>query len=159
MTKLWKNTPENFWAQVQPVDSGCHEWTGKREKSGYGRVSWLGRKRLAHRMAMFLTGKLDDLEAEVLVLHRCDNRRCCNPEHLFLGTHSDNTRDAVDKGRQFLPYNRGARSGLAKLTEEQVQEIRAKYASGYGTQQKIATDHGVTQMVVSRIVRGVSYCG
>ena len=108
---------------------------------------------------MFLAGRLDDLDTKLLVLHRCDNRRCCNPEHLFLGTHSDNTLDAVGKGRQFLPDNRGERSGLAKLTEEQVQEIRTKYASGCGTQQKIATAHGVTQMVVSRIVRGVSYCG
>lgn len=108
---------------------------------------------------MFLTGKLDDLEAEVLVLHRCDNRRCCNPEHLFLGTHSDNTCDAVGKGRQFTPDNRGERSGLAKLTNEQVQEIRTKYAAGYGPQQKIATEYGVTQMAVSRIVRGVTYCG
>ena len=159
MTKVWKNTPDNFWDQVEPVDSGCYEWTGKLEKSGYGRVSWYGKKRLAHRVAMFLSSKLADLDTKLLVLHRCDNPKCCNPRHLFLGTHSDNTRDAVSKGRQFIPDNRGARSGNAKLTLEQADEIRTKYAFGYGPQQKIAAEYGVSQMVISKIVRGVTYCG
>ena len=159
MTKVWKNTPNNFWDQVEPVDSGCYEWTGKLEKSGYGRVSWHGKKRLAHRIAMFLSGRLADLDTKLLVLHRCDNPKCCNPRHLFLGTHSDNTRDAVSKGRQFTPDNRGARSGNAKLTIEQADEIRTKYALGYGPQQKIAAEYGVSQMVISKIVRGVTYCG
>jgi hypothetical protein len=159
MTKVWKNTPENFWDQVEPVDSGCYEWTGKMEKSGYGRVSWYGKKRLAHRVAMFLSSRLADLDTKLLVLHRCDNRKCCNPRHLFLGTHSDNTCDAVSKGRQFMPDNRGARSGNAKLTLAQADEIRTKYAHGYGSQHKIAAEYGVSQMVISKVVRGVTYCG
>jgi hypothetical protein len=159
MIKVWKNTPENFWAQVEPVDSGCYEWVGKREKSGYGRVSWHGKKRLTHRVALFLSGRLADLDTKLLVLHRCDNRRCCNPRHLFLGTHSDNTCDAVSKGRQFIPDNRGARSGLSKLTNAQADDIRRLYAAGGVPQRKIATEYGVTQMTVSRIVRGVTYYG
>jgi hypothetical protein len=157
MGKVWKNTPENFWAQVQPADSGCHEWQGKREKSGYGRVSWHGKKRLAHRVAMYLRGLLEDLDSKACVLHRCDNPRCCNPEHLFFGTHSDNTRDAVAKGRQFMPNNRGERSGLSKLTNAQASEVRRLYAAGGLSQYKLAAQFGVTQMAVSRITRGITY--
>jgi hypothetical protein len=159
MTKVWKNTPENFWDQVEPVDSGCYEWTGKMEKSGYGRVSWYGKKRLAHRVAMFLSSRLADLDTKLLVLHRCDNRKCCNPRHLFLGTHSDNTCDAVSKGRQFTPDNRGERSGLSKLTNAQADDIRRLYAAGGVPQCKIAAEYGVSQMVISKVVRGVTYCG
>lgn len=158
MSKVWKNTPANFWAKVRATESGCMEWTAQCVASGYGRLAWHGKKRLAHRVAAYLHGVLDDLDAEICVLHKCDNRVCCNPEHLFLGTKRDNTQDAVAKGRQVVPKGRGENSGSAKLTNTQASEIRKLYAAGGVSQQHIANTYGVTQMVISHIVRGNSYC-
>lgn len=158
MSKFWKNTPANFWSKVRPTESGCMEWTAQITKHGYGRVSWHKRKRLAHRLAMYLHGVLDDLDSETCVLHRCDNRLCCNPDHLFLGTKRDNTQDAMRKGRQVIPKGRGETSGNAKLTNSQAAEIRNRYSAGGISQQKLAIEYGVTQMVVSHIVRGNTYC-
>ncbi len=91
------------------------------------------------------------------MLHKCDNRLCCNPEHLFLGSHSDNTRDAVAKGRQFFPDNRGAHSANAKLSPSDVTLIRDVYSAGGISQQQLASRYGVHQMTISKVVRGSSY--
>jgi hypothetical protein len=155
--KLWKNTEENFWGQTQERASGCVEWVGKTEKGGYGRVSWHGSKKLAHRVAAYLSGKLEDLDSTQCVLHRCDNPPCCNPQHLFIGTKKENTLDAVAKGRQATPDNRGERSGNAKLSNAQAEEIRRIYSGGGISQQKLGVRYGVGQMSVSKIVRGIAY--
>lgn len=89
-------TPENFLARTKLVPSGCLEWTGCLNRGGYGRV---GRgqhnaSRVAYRL---FKGDPGDL----LVCHSCDNPICVNPEHLWLGTPSDNMRDCVSKGRHF----------------------------------------------------------
>ena len=158
MTKVWRNTPENFFLSVQHTD-GCHLWLGKVERSGYGRVSWHGKKRLAHRVAAHLSGVLADLDSPEIVMHSCDNRLCCNPKHLRIGSQSDNMRDAVSKGRMRLPDNRGARSANAKLSRGDAVAIRAVYAAGGVSQAHIGARYGVSQMVISRIIRGVSYRG
>lgn len=121
-----------FWSraakQTEPVGSGlgpCWEWRGSLVHNGYGRfyVAFAnGRRRtlMAHRVAWMLTrGQWPD----ELVCHRCDNRKCVNPEHLFLGDQTDNLRDMREKGRQH--YVRGARHGMARLSEQEVREIRA----------------------------------
>jgi len=156
--KVWKNSPENFWSQVSPpTTTGCREWLGMVTKHGYGRVSWHGKKRLSHRVAFHIHGVLVNLEGPLCVLHRCDNRLCCNPEHLFLGTKKDNTQDAMSKGRQILPHAKGEKSGNAKLTNAQAEEIRQLYKSGELSQIKIAKIYGVNQMSISKITRGLAY--
>jgi len=80
-------------------------------------------------------------------MHSCDNRLCVNPAHLSLGTNSDNIADAVKKGRK-----------VNKLTREQADEIRARYADGE-TQASIAADFSVSQMTVSLIVRNKFHVG
>jgi HNH endonuclease len=82
---------------IQTANNECWDWNGTIATNGYGRVfannKWIG----AHRVVWeFVYGKIPD---GLYVLHRCDNRRCCNPNHLFLGTHLDNVRDATLKGR------------------------------------------------------------
>lgn len=157
--KLWRNTPENFWSYVLPPDgNGCRVWSGKCERSGYGRVSWLGHKRLAHRVAAMLSDMLTDITDRSVIIHHCDNRRCCNPDHLEVATQQKNMQDAVSKGRMKQPDNRGVKSGNSRLTAEQILVIRASYENGSVSQQSLADKFGVTQMVISRIVRGVSYC-
>ena len=86
------------------VESGCWEWKGKLDTGGYGVInveSQRGAK--AHRVAYAVwVGPIGDMH----VLHKCDNRRCINPDHLWLGTHSDNMQDMWDKGRHPLPKKR-----------------------------------------------------
>jgi hypothetical protein len=88
------------------------------------------------------------------VLHSCDNRKCCNPKHFFLGSYSDNQRDAYNKKRRAQP--KGAAHVNAKLTTKQVEAIRKRYAAGE-YQQPLAEKYGVSQRVISLIVRGESY--
>lgn len=82
--------------------------------------------------------------------HRCDNPPCINPEHLFLGTRGDNNRDALAKGRTLNGENKIQH----KLTDEQVGQIRSRYAAGGISQSSLASEFGVSQQLVSDLVRG-----
>lgn len=87
--------------------SGCWEWQGALA-DGYGRIKIDGRVALAHRVSAYCVEIVDDIfdpTRTTCVLHRCDNRKCCNPDHLFAGTLSDNMQDCADKGR--LGVHRG----------------------------------------------------
>jgi hypothetical protein len=89
-------TPWRFWARVSRTDD-CWEWQAYVKNNGYGVLRHCGRLWHAHRLAWLIThGELAD---EAFVCHRCDNPRCVRPDHLFLGTHTDNMRDAWSKGR------------------------------------------------------------
>lgn len=85
--------------------------------------------------------------------HKCDNRRCVNPDHLFLGTRADNIRDAVAKNRQA----KGRDSAWAKVTEKQVREIRERYAAGGITQKELGREYGLGQYTVSAMVRRITW--
>jgi hypothetical protein len=93
----------------------------------------------------------------LFVCHTCDHGWCQNPAHWFLGTQAQNMRDAAEKGRIITPDNRGARHGMAKLTEAQVEEIRARYARGDIRQRDLGAEYGIGQQQVSRILRGDSW--
>lgn len=82
-------------------ESGCWEWNGQLSKSGYGKIHWrlYGHLRV-HRVAMFLWRDFPLTDTR-RVLHRCDNRKCFNPEHLFVGTDRDNQQDCLSKGRNY----------------------------------------------------------
>jgi len=106
--------------------SGCWEYSA-RTKSGYGRIYYEGRQWRAHRLVWTtLHGAIPEGQ---YVLHRCDNRACVNPDHLFLGTHGDNMRDAAAKGRFRLQKN-PERSNLARLLPQQALEIRRRFKAG-----------------------------
>lgn len=161
-----KNTPENFWAKVlkkKPTD--CWEWQGSTTSSGYGNLSWHGAPVQAHRVAYFLTFGGIGLETgfrhtgkartyKRFVLHRCDNRLCCNPEHLFLGSMRTNQLDAYQKGRKQQPRSQHAN---AKLTPAQVRSIRKKYDAEGVRQVDLAREFSVSQRVISLVVRRESY--
>lgn len=89
-----------------------------------------------------------------LVCHHCDNPPCVNPAHLFLGAPTDNMQDMIKKGRQ--RFRRGADAGAAKLTEDQVREIRGLLDAGH-PQRGIASEYGVQQMTISHIATGRSW--
>lgn len=161
-----KNTPEDFWSRVacgEPTD--CWEWQGSKTSSGYGSVSWHGETVPAHRLAYFLSRGGIELHTGFrlggkakryrrFVLHKCDNRRCCNPAHLFLGSMSTNLKDAYDKKRKTQPRSKHVN---AKLTPTQVQEIRTAYDNGAAKQTELASLYGVSQRAISLVVRRETY--
>jgi hypothetical protein len=130
-----------FWAKVNKTD-GCWLWTAGVHAVGYGRFGASnGVTVSAHRYSYEqCVGPIPD---GMLVCHRCDNRLCVRPDHLFLGTHEENTRDAMKKGR----LAKGERAGSAKLTAE---IVRAIFLAA-GTQDDIAARFGVSQGHVWRI--------
>lgn len=137
---------ERFWSYVERTE-GCWTWKLSTASNGYGRFSPDGEIQVnAHRFAWEITyGPISDgLE----VCHRCDNPACVNPAHLFLGTHRENMLDMVQKGRHFRP-------GLehrAKLTREQVAEIRHRYATEKISQRQLARDYGVSKATIGHLL-------
>lgn len=136
---------DNFWSWAVKASSGCWEWTRSFNNQGYGqqRVTG-GRTLVAHRVAYALHHGA--IPGGQQVLHRCDNPKCVNPDHLFLGTQSDNIRDAVSKGR----HRRGD-GPASRFTASEVAEILA----ATGSQRELAKRFGVAQNVIGRIKRGV----
>jgi len=156
-----KQTAESFWRRVKVGDpEECWEWTGSRNNTGYGTVAWDGAVWTAHRVAAFLSGLVESAKApdehsdDGHVLHKCDNRACCNPHHFFLGNYTANQKDAYSKGRRSQP--KGEKHSNAKLSNEEAREIREKYSTGL-TQAHLAKEYGVSQIAISLIVRRKTY--
>ena len=138
-----------FWSKAaRPTWTDCWIWMGAKAGNGYGNVWVAGKYMAAHRHAFECVN--GPLQHGDVVRHTCDTPLCCNPAHLVPGTHADNMRDKVERGRSL----RGERHNMVKLTESQVTEIRAKYAAGGRTQQSIGAEYGVSVQLVSLIVRG-----
>lgn len=129
----------------------CWNWTGGKNKYGYGRINFHGRILAAHRVSYELF--VGPFPEHLRVCHSCDNPACVNPSHLFLGTDADNVCDCISKGRNC----RGERVASAKLTEQQVLDIRAKYANGLALQRELASEYGVSRMQISDIVCGKAW--
>lgn len=148
-----------FWARVDMGDkASCWNWTGLAHKSPknptpYGVLGWRGKVSRAHRVAYELVN--GEIPAKAMVLHECDNTLCCNPDHLYLGDHHQNMRDVVERKRN--KGHPGAQNGRAKLTQEQADAIRVRYAAGGISQQAIADEIGISQFAVSAIVRNERY--
>lgn len=146
---------ERFLRGIRKLPNGC--WvcdTAYAMSNGYAEIKidriksrgLLSRKRV-HRLSYeHFVGPIPD---DRYVLHRCDNRPCCNPEHLFLGTYDDNLKDMAAKDRSAF----GERSGQAKLTEADVLAIYRLYADGM-LQREIGERYGITQTAVGLIVNG-----
>lgn len=172
ITRFWTKVNKNGPVPPhQPHLGPCHEWMGGLS-SGYGRLRIEGEDVYTHRVAWIIAnGPIPD---GLFVLHHCDNRKCVNADHLFLGTAGDNIRDAKRKGRtqsgdnhwsrrspehvqrgddhwsKRMPDRRacGPRCKKSDLTDDDIREIR----NSKELQRDIAKRKGITQATVSRIV-------
>lgn len=155
LTLMGAPLEERFWSKVDRSGGpdACWPWTARIGAGGYGSFAFdHTHPRGAHRVAFELThGPIpaeDPGSARIFVLHRCDNRPCCNPAHLFIGTHDENMADMVAKGRQAV----GERSGQARLTADEVLAIRKMVADG-ATYRQAAERFGVSTPCVGEIAR------
>lgn len=90
-----------FWSRVAKGDGdGCWEWSGALTTSGYPQFHNGERQENGHRFSFRIHHELDVIPKGLCVCHHCDNPKCVRPDHLFLGTHADNMRDSVKKGRR-----------------------------------------------------------
>jgi hypothetical protein len=150
---------DRFWTHVTKADGdGC--WTWNTAKPGeYGRLGIGGSNDLAHRYSWTLHN--GPIPNGLYVLHKCDNRPCVRPDHLFLGTHIDNVRDMCAKGRAYLQVNPGAVSGerspRAVLTEAQVIEIRSRYSDRHLSAAKVAAIYGVSAGTIDFVLSGKTW--
>lgn len=138
---------DRFWSKVRRAGPDeCWEWIASLNQSGYGNFMLQRSNRMAHRLSYMESN--GEIPAGMLVCHRCDNPKCVNPAHLFLGTHADNMADRDRKGRR-TPL-RGGAVATSKLTEQQVIEIRRSQES----RRVLATRYGVDLSNISGIKRG-----
>lgn len=148
-TILEEPLAERFWRHVDRSggQDACWPWIGASSDKRYGSFGIRGKTERAHRVAYRISK--GDFDPSLSVCHACDMTWCCNPAHLFLGTHADNMADRTSKMRE----RRGSAHPCAKLSEESVAEIRVRHARGERYAQ-LAQEYGVDRMTISRAVRG-----
>ena len=150
MSKTLEQRFNEKW--VENSETGCWDWTASTFPSGYGRIREGGRETNhvgAHRISYKL--HVGEIPSGLCVCHRCDRRCCVNPDHLFLGTHEDNMRDMVEKGRALG----GGRNPKAKLSQGDIDFVRwALPRWGKGGAAHLAKFFGVSQTQMSRIKYG-----
>lgn len=157
-----------FWSHVQKSENGCWEWTAYRNKKGYGYLGFgIGKKKtlqvIVHRLSYTIEHGEEPKEC---VLHRCDNPACVRPDHLFLGTREENNLDMVAKGRHGSKLHpeqwkrnrpRADKHARAKLSWDQVREMRRLYATGAYTYQMLSDQFSMSMSQIANIIRGAQW--
>lgn len=149
--KLHQERIDEFWSRTR-LDGDCLLWTAGKTGHGYGVFFADGKNRSAHRISYELThGEVPD---GLILRHTCDRPACVNPNHLITGTHLDNTRDKMERGRHRTPI--GVDHCRAKIDETAVLHIRQLRASGY-TYKEIGDGYGISKTAVAMIATGETW--
>ena len=130
---------------------GCWIWTRSTTGKGYGVFSFKGRRKKAHHAAYEVFK--GPIPSGSHLCHHCDNKLCCNPEHLYVGNQSTNMRDMYNRGRGGPPHTPGEKNGRAKLTEAAVREIRVSLES----YKVLANKYGVTTDTIRNAMFGKTW--
>lgn len=129
-------------------DTGCWEWTGAVGKqNGYGIITINGKAEAAHRVSYKIS--VGEIAKGLMVLHKCNNRICVNPEHLYLGTHNDNMRDMAH-----TQAVKGENNARALLSESDVKEIKQLIKERKMFYRDIAEKYGVKRQTIKDIALG-----
>lgn len=141
-------------SRVTMTEAGCWEFDSVNIH-GYGHVTIHSIYYRVHRLSWEIN--VGPIPKGMWVLHKCDNRACCNPDHLFLGTPQDNVDDMRAKNRDSYGHNKGSNNGQAVLCEDDVVQIRKLLASTNYTQDRIGRMFGVTRGAIKSIKYGVTW--
>lgn len=152
---------ERFWRQVDVLDdNSCWNWNGKSLIRGYGVIGLGGRKRgkiLSHRASWIIAnGEIPTNQSEhhgFVVMHTCDNRLCCNPKHLKLGTQRDNVQDMINKNRGSTPDLKGEKHPNSRFTEDDIKYIR----SSKKTNADLGREFSCARQVIGNIRNRISW--
>jgi hypothetical protein len=153
---LKRNSIEDFWSKVDKTpgygpNGDCWNWRGYiHSRFGYGVFSFDGKQQRANRLSFMFSNGVDP--KDLCVCHSCDNRKCVNPAHLWLGTYKDNTQDMISKGRN----SRGEDRPLAKRTEKDILKIIELYKDGM-TPKKISDTLGINLGAVGKVLHRKSW--
>lgn len=175
---LSQNDLNRFWSFVDiRTDDECWPWMGGRLPKGYGHFTFRRKAIKAHRLSYFINTGIDPNES--IVCHKCDNPPCCNPGHLFAGTHKSNAEDRSAKGRSAFgdknwtrkyperipkgndhwmakkPHliRKGESTGIAKITAEIAKAIRERHVPLVVTARHLAEEFGTTKHIVQDVLR------
>jgi hypothetical protein len=159
-----RKTFTDVWSFIdQSSDDACWEWQGHTNNGGYGSMTVKQVTYSAHRLAYALANPNSitfaapkDKKLKEFVLHKCDNRLCCNPNHLFLGNYDDNNKDAKAKGRS--NSCKGAQHKKAKLTQDQAEQARLFCGHGW-SYVEVGKMFGIHANNISKICKYKSYIG
>lgn len=143
---------KRFWDNVNVGEVyECWEWKRGTCSGGYAGMSINNTSFQMHRYSYIINR--GPIPPRMEVMHACDNRRCVNPFHLSLGTTLDNQQDAAKKGRK----PRGSNNAAAKLSEDDVREVRRLYAAGNASQRELARRFGVSQPAIRYAINGSTW--
>lgn len=143
-----KHTEQDFWNLTELSPSGCLIWKGHRNVDGYGEFGFGGHGNVAHRLAWIF--KKGPIPEGLSVLHKCDNRKCVNVEHLYLGTQQQNVIDRDTRGRQASKH--GANNPNCKTKPEEIQTLRLLFTLG-ATRRQLCRLFKLEYSTVKYIVR------
>jgi hypothetical protein len=142
-------------SRIHIHENGCHVWTSRKDKKGYGKIGYRKKYVSVHRLLWGF--EKSPLEKSQWLLHTCDNPSCCNLDHLYIGTPKDNVRDMDCRNRRNVKnHRRGEKSNLAKFNEDQVKQILKLHVNGM-TGADIARKFSVTKETIYKIINRVSW--
>lgn len=154
-------TPEEYIQNRVDIDhnTGCWNWNGSMFLHGYGSAKYRGAQEAAHRLSYKTF--IDAIPDGMFVCHSCDNKACVNPEHLWIGTAADNSRDMVEKGRSVVPrsvFKTGVRAVGAMYSDEHVRSLKIfNRDNPEVTARELGDIFGMKRATVSKITSGVNY--